>query len=145
MCKIGDIIGVPKSIGDGGNVIGFHYYIVISDKRGTIEGFDFDKVASVMSSFHSEEEKKKKLKHEENLEITTTNFKLNDKEEKEGYIKADQLHYFDKKKTKFFEVGRIDIELYNRLVSLIQYLDEKGKLKKNTRNLKVSNKEEQPV
>lgn len=60
MCKMGDIIGIPNPISEDGIAIGFHYYIVISDEKGKIQGFDFDKVASVMSSFHNEAKRRKR-------------------------------------------------------------------------------------
>lgn len=141
MCKIGDIIGIPRPIGEDGTAIGFHYYIVISDEKGKIQGFDFDKVASVMSSFHDESQRKKKIRQRANVEVKTENFTLDNREQRDGYIKADQLHYFDKKKTKYFEVGRVDIELFNTLVERIKEMDSEGKLKININNIK----EEQPI
>ena len=89
-----------------------------------------------MSSFHSETQREKKIRQRENIEVKTENFTLDNGMQKDGYIKADQLHYFDKKKTKYFEVGRVDIELFNALVERIKEMDSKGKLKININNIK---------
>lgn len=57
---------------------------------------------------------------------------------KHGYIKADQLYYFNKKKINYFVVGRIDGDVLIKLLERINYLDTKGKLKQNIENLKVT-------
>lgn len=67
MCKIGDIIAIQKYIGDGNNKVNIHYFIVINDTNGKIEGLDFDIVATVMSSFKTKKHILKKLKYKENL------------------------------------------------------------------------------
>ena len=49
----------------------------------------------MMCSFHDEEHKSKKLKYEENLEIRAEEIIGDSINEKDGYIKADQIYYFD--------------------------------------------------
>lgn len=139
MCKIGDIIAVPNFVGDGNNLVGTHYFIVVNDNNGKIEGLDFNVVGTVMSSFKSEEHKKKKLKYEENIEITEKEGKINNRDLRDGYIKADQLHYFNKKKTNYFVVGQVDGDVLIRLLQRMQYLDTKGNLKQNIENIKPEN------
>lgn len=136
MCKIGDIIAVNKFIGDGNNLVGTHYFIVINDKSGKIEGLNFDIVSTVMSSFKSEKHKKKKLKYKENMEISEKEGKINNKDLKDGYAKLDQLYYFEKKKTNYFVVGQVDGDVLINILQYIQYLDSKGKLKQNIENIK---------
>lgn len=73
MCKLGDIIIIDKSVGDNGNTIGKHSFIVIDDKGGiiqslkldTIVNLKFDIVANVISSFKSKIQRNKKLKYKE--------------------------------------------------------------------------------
>ena len=136
MCKIGDIIAVPHFIGDGNNFVGTHYFIVVNDNDGNIEGLDFNIVGSVMSTFKSEEHKKKKLKYKENMEIVEKDGTINDRNLKSGYVKADQLHYLKKEKTNYFVVGQVDGDVLIKLLELIEYLDTKGNLKQNLENLK---------
>ena len=73
MCKLGDIIVVNKYIGDDGKIINKHSFVVINDQPGFIENLDYDFVTNVMSSFKSEEQRIKKLRFEENIEILSEN------------------------------------------------------------------------
>ena len=140
MCKLGDIIVVDKYVGDDGKIIGKHSFVVINDKPGFIEGIRYDFVTNVMSSFKSEEQRAKKLKFEENIEIISkdivSNLSINDKN---GFIKADQLIYFDKNRISYYVIGRISNNLFNDLLKIIKLLSEKGKLKANIANLEMQN------
>ena len=51
---------------------------------------------------------KKELKYEENLEITSEDIIGKYKNGKSGYIKADQLFYFDKSTVNYYVLARID-------------------------------------
>lgn len=139
MCKIGDIVGVRNYIGQDGVKISFHYFIVVSDVKGQIYGFDFDKVCTVMSSFKNEEQREEKLSHEENIEINECEFDIPRGNKRNGFIKADQLFYFDKNKTNYFVVGQVDGDVLIRLLNQIGYLDSIGKLEQNISNLTVEN------
>lgn len=135
MCKFGDIIVVEEYIGDDGTKLKQHSFVVIRDEPGKIRGLNYDLVASVMSSFKSEEHRQKKLKYEENLEITSEDITGKYKNGKSGYIKADQLFYFDKSMVNYYVLARIDEDLMDELVQLVIELDNKDKLKINTQNL----------
>lgn len=113
----------------------------MNDTNGKIEGLSFNIVATVMSSFKSDEQKNKKIRLEENLEIKESELNINEHNTKDGYIKADRLYYFDKNKIDYFVVGQVDGDVLIRLLEKIQYLDTKGKLKQNIENIKevVSN------
>jgi len=136
MCKLGDIILVSNFIGDGKNKVKPHYFVVVNDETGSIEGLDFDIVGTVMSSFKNEEHKIKKLKYEENLEVIENNGVISNHNLKDGYIKVDQLHYFKKDITNYFVVGQIDGDVLIKILQMIQYLDTKGKLKQNIENIR---------
>ena len=49
--------------------------------------------------------------------------------DKEGYIKADQLYYFDKNTIEYKVIAHIDNELLDELVQLILELQSQGLLK----------------
>lgn len=138
MCKLGDIIVVEKYISNEGVEINRHSFVVIHDKPGFIEGIPYDLVASVMSSFKNEKHKLKKLKFKENLEIISEDIISKSKNNKSGFIKADQLNYFDKSKVKYYVLGHISNELLDELILLIIALDKKGKLVHNISNLTSS-------
>ena len=137
MCKLGDIIVVNKYIGDDGAEINKHSFVVINDKPGFIEGLQYDLITNVMSSFKSEEQRMKKLKFEENVEILgkqiISNIPINNKS---GFIKADQLIYFDKKKIDYYLLWHISEELLDELTMIIVSLSQKGLLKQNISNIK---------
>ncbi len=40
-----------------------------------------------------------------------------------GYIKADQLYYFDSKKINYIVIGNLKIEIFNLLIEFIQELE----------------------
>ena len=89
-----------------------------------------------MSSFKSEEQKNKKLKYKENIEIKEHDGTINNHDLRDGYIKADQLHYFKKDKTYYFVVGQVDGDVLIEILKRMQYLDTKGKLKQNLENIR---------
>lgn len=136
MCKIGDIIVVKSYIGDDGKKVNKHSFIVIDDNLGKIGGLNYSLVTNVMSSFKDEEHKKRKLQYKENLEITSDDINSDCKNGKSGYIKADQLIYFDKDKIDYYLFGHVDSELLDELIRLIVELKVENKLKANTRNIK---------
>lgn len=137
MCKLGDIIVINKYIGDDGKEISKHSFIVVNDKPGFIEGLQYDLIANVMSSFKNDEQRMKKLKFEENVEILSkhiiSSIPINNKN---GFVKADQLFYFDKNKIEYYVFGHIDEELLDELTMIIVSLSKKGALKQITSNLK---------
>ncbi len=134
MCKLGDIIVVKSYTGDDGKKIKQHSFIVVDDEAGTISGLDYTMVASVISSFKDEEQKKRKLKYDGNMELPIDslnefNFK------KESYVKADKAFYFDKEKLDYYVFATIKEEWLDKLLHLILKLAKEGKLEQITNNL----------
>lgn len=129
MCKFGDIIVVNQYVGEDGDTINRHSFVVINDEIGKIEGLHYDLVANVMSSFKSEEHRAKKLRFKENLEIKSEDFECEHSNGKNGYIKADQLYYFNKDNLNYYRLGRVDDELLDELVQLVIELTVEGKSK----------------
>ena len=134
MCKMGDIIVVENFIGEGENNVSRHSFIVISDEGGTIAGLDYDLVTTVISSFKSEEHRRKKLSYEGNMEIPID--AMNEKDfKKSSYTKADQAHYFKKDKLNYYVFGSLSDEYMDELMKLILKLASEGKLKQIVDNL----------
>ena len=96
-----------------------------------------------MLSFHNEEHKARKLKYKSNLPIKEEKVSGEDLNDKEGYIRADELYYFNKNKIQradelyYFNKNKIqykviahmDPELLDELVQLILLLHDENKLK----------------
>lgn len=123
MCKVGDII-VVRNYKSHGSTIGKHSFVVLSTEEGQIQGMDFDMVCNVMSSFHSEEHKRKKLGYPGNFEYSAEQENIQNGHGKDGFIKAEQFYYFDRSKTDFYVLGNIEPELFNALIEFIKELDE---------------------
>ena len=139
MCKLGDIIVVDEYVGDDEVIVSKHSFVVINDKPGFIEGLRYDLVTNVMSSFKNAEHKNRKLRFMENLEVISDDIVADkNKNGKSGFIKADQLIYFDKAKIKYYVLGHLDEKLLDELILLIIKLAECGKLVNNLNNLSDS-------
>ena len=89
----------------------------------------------MLCSFHNDEHKNKKLKFKENLEVTEQIISNKNTNNKTGYIKADQLYYFNKEEIEYYVIGKINKELLDELLELILVLNDSGKLKIVTTNL----------
>ena len=134
MCKLGDIIVINKYIGEGGNIVNRHSFVVIDDEKGVISGLDYDMVASAISSFKSEEQRERKLKYMENMELPINSMKEK-KLKGDSYVKADQAHYFNKSKLDYYVLGTLKEKYIKNLLSLIVQLRHKGKTKQIVENL----------
>ena len=134
LCKLGDIIVVNKYIGDDGNVINRHSFVVVDDEKGVISGLDYDMVASAISSFKGEEHRKKKLKYKENMELPI-NSMCKGHLKNDSYIKVDQAYYFKKDKIDYYVLGRLKQKYVNKLLRSIIHLDSEDRVKIIINNL----------
>lgn len=118
MCKIGDIILIKK-YKDGNNKIGRNSFIVIDDRKGIIEGLPYDMICNVLSSFKSEEQKDRKLGYDGNFPISHDDTVTNPHNGNNGYVKADQLYYFNKDKIDYRVIGNILPDILKLLFEFI--------------------------
>lgn len=135
MCKLGDIIVVKEFKDSNGVVVPKHSFVVINDDTNFIEGYSYDLVSNMMCSFHDEEHKRHKLSIESNLGIDKNQIigdKLNDKD---GYIKADELYFFKKEKIEYKVIAHVKDEFLGILIKLILKLYDKSKIEKVITNL----------
>ena len=135
MCKLGDIIVVKEFKDSNGNLVPKHSFVIINDEEDFVEGLKYDFVSNMLCSFHSEEHKNKKLKYKENLQIKEELISGEKINNKAGYIKADQLYYFNKNLIEYKVIAHMEAELLDELVQLILYLDKRGLLKNVISNL----------
>lgn len=135
MCKLGDIIVVKEFKNEDGNTIPKHSFVVINDEENYVEGLRYDFVSNMMCSFHNDEHKNKKLRFEENLLIKEELIDGEKINNKGGYIKADQLYYFNKNFIEYKVIAHMESELLDDLVQLILILNKKGLLKNIISNL----------
>ncbi len=135
MCKLGDIIVVKEFKDQNGTTVPKHSFVVINDEPNFIEGFEYDFISNALCSFHNEKHKKYKLSIEGNLEINPNQIHGHNINSKNGYIRADELFYFNKKKIEYKVIAHMDAELLDKLVQLIIKLHDKNKEKNIITNL----------
>lgn len=121
MCEVGDII-VVNGYRNNDGIMKKHSFIVINDEGGKIQGLDYEVICNVMSSFQDEEHKKRKLNHPCNVPISATESTVVNGNTKDGYIKSDQLYYFNKK-TKYWVIGKVNPEVLERLFNVLRMYD----------------------
>lgn len=98
-------------------------FVVIEDNSGEIQSLPYDFVCNVLSSFKTEEQKRKKLKFPGNFPITAKETPVFGGNKKDGYIKADQFYYFKKDKIKYKVIGSMTKRAFNDLVEFINSSD----------------------
>lgn len=122
-CRVGDIIVVKDYVSHGKAISG-HSFVVLSTEHGKIQGLDYDLVCNVMSSFHSEEHRRKKLGYPGNFEYPSSQENIKNGHGKAGFIKAEQFYYFDSEKIDFYVIGNVAPNLFKALLIFIDELDE---------------------
>jgi hypothetical protein len=120
MCKIGDIILVNK-YNDNGKSLNRHSFVVISDEHGKIEGLSYDLICNVLSSFKNEEQKKRKMGYVGNFPISSDDTVTTPHNDKSGYLKTDQLYYFNKSILDYEVIGYIKSDI---LELVFDYINE---------------------
>lgn len=105
-CKIGDII-VIKNYLSHGHRLSRHSFVVLDTKNGQIEGMAYDLVCNVMSSFHDKKHRNKKLSYSGNFEYSPSDQVVGHGNNKRGFIKANQLYYFDSSKIEYRVIGSV--------------------------------------
>ena len=136
MCKVGDIIVVEKYISEDGKEMSKHSFVVIDDNPDNIKGLNYSFVSNVMSSFKNVQHKSNTLRYEENVGVPSEDIESDDINDKEGYIKADQLYYFDKNKIEYYVLASVNPDLLDELIRIIVKLEVENKLKYNIENIK---------
>ena len=120
-CKVADIILIDEYY-HGGQPLSQHSFVVLSTKGGTIQGLEYSIVCNVLSSFKDEEQKAQKLGYPGNFEISHTDSAVVDGNTKDGYIKAEQIYYFNDYKTAYTVIGKLQPDAYDRLIDYIMKL-----------------------
>lgn len=118
MCKIGDIILIER-YKDRGKTLGRHSFVVVDDQDGEIHGLPYDMVCNVFSSFKSEEQRKRKLNYPGNFPIANEDTNTKPNNGKSGYIKTDQLYFFNKNKIEYTVIGNIQPDILELVLEFI--------------------------
>ena len=122
MCNIGDIILID-AYKHAGRDLSRHSFVVLNNKARSIQGLDYSVVCNVLSSFKSEQQRAKKLSYPGNFEITHDDIIIPDGNTKDGFVKAEQLYYFDTDKLDYTILGSMRPETLARLLEFIKNLN----------------------
>lgn len=122
MCRVGDIILV-NSYKDGKKKLKRHSFIVIDDEGGKIQGLPYDFIANVLSSFKDDNQRERKLSYEGNFPISHNDTNTTPDNGKDGFVKADQLYYFNKENLSYTVIGTVNVEIFNLLMTFIEESD----------------------
>ncbi|NCI19870.1 hypothetical protein EJM73_09550 [Clostridium botulinum] len=119
MCKVGDIILVKNYTKDG-QTMKKHSFIVLSDESGEIKGLSYDMICNVMSSFKDEKQKIRKLKYPGNFPITHDDTNILNGNQQDGFVKTEQLYYFNKNKLDYMVIGEVKDDIFNLILDFIE-------------------------
>ena len=122
MCSLGDIILVD-AYKHAGRELSRHSFVVISNESGKIQGLDYNLVCNVLSSFKNDQQRAKKLGYPGNFGVTHNDTIIPKGNEKDGFVKAEQLYYFNTDKLNYIVIGSMRPEVFNNLLEFISNLD----------------------
>lgn len=143
--EIGDIIVVSEYISPDDIKLPQHSFVVVENRRGKISGVEielnielkFDIVATVMSSIKNKKHKKKiESYYPKNMIIEFNDAEISNGNKKDGFIKANQLYYFQKKNISYKKIGKLNKNTLEKLLELILTNSKNGDITANYNNLK---------
>ena len=152
--NIGDVIVINKYISPDNVELKQHSFIVVNTEKGKISGIEinldlelkFDLVATVMSSIKNNEQKDKiKSYYPKNMLVEFTDTEIINGNKQEGFIKVNQLYYFQSDNIKYIKIGKLTKETLNKLLELIEINSDNGDLIANYNNLKVTNRNDTKI
>ena len=123
MCVVGDIILIDK-YKHKEHSLSRHSFVVLSIEADKIEGLDYDFICNVLSSFKNEKQREKKLSYVGNFEITNADRSVVGGNTKDGFIKSEQFYYFNRQNISYSIIGKLNSDVFNRLVEFIESLDQ---------------------
>lgn len=124
LCKAGDIILIKKYKREGTDMTR-HSFVVIGDEAGRIHGLEYNVICNIMSSFKDAAQRARKLSYPGNFEIKPGNTIINEGNDKDGFIKAEQFYYLnlDNDDIEYSVIGCLNADFYASLLLYIQELE----------------------
>ena len=137
MCQPGEIVVIEKFLDSEKHENTRHSFVVLSNESGKIEGIDYNIVLALMSSFRGKPDgyKAKKLKYPWNIHITTLDTDMLSGNNEEGFIKCNQLHYFDLTEDEINIIGSVNATVWDKINEALDKYEDKIII--NTYNLKT--------
>lgn len=149
--KVGDIIVINKYITPDNIEMKQHSFVVLSNQFGSVTGIEigldielkFDLVTTVMSSIKNEEHKNKiQSYYPKDMIVEFNDAQISNGNKKDGFIKANQLYYFQRDNIDYFRIGKLNESTLDKLLQLIKLNDQNGELIANYNNIIQKNIDE---
>lgn len=149
--NVGDVIIVNKYISPDNREMKQHSFVVLNNQFGTVAGIEigldlelkFDLVTAVMSSIKNKEHRNKiESYYPKDMIIEFNDAQISNGNKKDGFIKANQLYYFQKNNIDYFRIGKLNESTLNKLFELIELNEKNGDLIANYNNIIQKNIEE---
>lgn len=146
--SVGDVIVVNKYITPDNIEMKQHSFVVLNNQFGTVAGIEigldlelkFDLVTTVMSSIKNEEHKSKiESYYPKDMIIEFNDAQISNKNRKDGFIKANQLYYFQRNSIDYFRIGKLNESTLNKLLELVELNEKNGDLIANYNNIIQNN------
>ena len=129
--KIGDIVLIGPFKNRDGKLVGPHPFVVLDNQMGIIQGYDFDLIATMLSSIKSDEQIKKIKKYSSNIIISK---KHGTKEN--SFTAINEVYYFMQDKHVLKKLGTLDNKIIEKIYDELAKLYEKNKIAYITENIK---------
>ena len=128
MCKTGDIILIYNARNKN-RPVGVHPFIVLDDSNGTVMGlYNYDFIGLLLTSADTEERKERLRQYVGNFSIAKEDKTINSGKDdnRDGYVEADQLFYFDKNKIKYKQLGKLAPDIFDLIIEVMEELSQNG-------------------
>ena len=124
MLNPGDIILIHNYKDDNNKEVKAHYFIILTNNPGKIEGLDFDIVCNPMSSFKDKDHRLDVLDSENNYEIKNEDWDphINNLS---GYAKVNQVYPFNLNKIPYEPISKLKQESFKALLEYFINLSPK--------------------
>lgn len=125
--------------------------MVLNNQFGTVTGIEigldlelkFDLVTTVMSSIKNEEHKNKiESYYPKDMIVEFSDAQISNGNKKDGFIKANQLYYFQRDNIDYFRIGKLNENTLSKLLDLIELNEQNGELIANYNNIIQKNIDE---
>lgn len=149
--NVGDVIVINKYITPDNIQMKQHSFVVLNNQFGTVAGVEigldlelkFDLVTTVMSSIKNEKHKNKiEAYYPKDMIVEFNDAQISNGNRKDGFIKANQLYYFQRDNIDYFRIGKLNESTLDKLLQLVELNEQNGDLIANYNNIIQKNIDE---
>lgn len=118
MCQVGDVISI-KNYKDQREATYPHAFVVISVEPDKLNQIPYNLTCTAISAFKDENHRIRKMESPGNFPFNLDEHDVEAGKSNAGYIKADQLFYFQSEMIDKNVIGKLEPEKFNALISFI--------------------------